>query len=593
MADDPRHITEGFEIPSEGYCDQPYVVTTDDGAWLCVMTTGPGHEGQAGQHVVSTRSTDQGRTWSPLADLEPSDGPEASYAVPLKAPGGRVYAFYNYNADNRRWVKGDPDVFPDGRCTRVDSQGQFVFRYSDDHGRSWSAKRYPIPVRAFDIDRENPYGGEVRFFWNVGKAFLHDGAAYCPLHKVGGFGEGFFVRNEGVLLRSGNLPHETDPAKITWETLPEGDVGLRTPPGGGPIASEHSFTVLSDGGLCAVYRSIDGYPVESYSRDGGHTWSTPRYRCFADGRTMKHPRAANFHWRCSNGKYLYWFHNHGGGFVRTAGGPAAYNDRNPVWLCGGVEADTPDGKVIRWSQPEIALYDDDPYVRMSYPDLVEADGRYFLIETQKSVARVHELPAAIPESLWAQFDPPSVARDGLLLELAGDVPSEADAPDLPAFTARDASRSDLGGRNLRTGFTIELRIDPAEAAAGEPLLDTRTPDGAGLCLRAVDAGRVEIVLNDGRTESRWASDPGTLAPGQAHHVTAIVDAGPRIVSFVTDGRFNDGCEFRQFGWGRFSPHLRDVVGSDKMRLSPAVLALRIYGRAIRVGEAVNNFRAGS
>ena len=27
---------------------------------------------------------------------------------------------------------------------------------------------------------------------------------------------------------------------------------------------------------------------------------------------MKHPRAANFAWRCLNGKFLYWYHNHGG-----------------------------------------------------------------------------------------------------------------------------------------------------------------------------------------------------------------------------------------------------------------------------------------
>jgi hypothetical protein len=34
----------------------------------------------------------------------------------------------------------------------------------------------------------------------------------------------------------------------------------------------------------------------------------------------------------------------------------------------GREVDTPQGKRIEWSQPEIALYDDDPFIRMSYPD---------------------------------------------------------------------------------------------------------------------------------------------------------------------------------------------------------------------------------
>jgi len=29
---DPRHIANGWPIPSEGYADQPYIVKTDDGA---------------------------------------------------------------------------------------------------------------------------------------------------------------------------------------------------------------------------------------------------------------------------------------------------------------------------------------------------------------------------------------------------------------------------------------------------------------------------------------------------------------------------------------------------------------------------------
>ena len=104
---DPRHIANGWEIPSEGYCDQPYVVQTGDGAWLCIMTTGAGHEGQSGQHVVSLRSTDRGRTWTEPVALEPADGPEASYAVLLGIPSGRIFAFYNHNTDNLREVKAE------------------------------------------------------------------------------------------------------------------------------------------------------------------------------------------------------------------------------------------------------------------------------------------------------------------------------------------------------------------------------------------------------------------------------------------------------------------------------------------------------
>ncbi|MCA9437483.1 MAG: exo-alpha-sialidase, partial [Candidatus Omnitrophica bacterium] len=113
-AADWRNIHNGSEIPTESYADQPYVVKTDDGAWLCVVTTGSGHEGQSGQHVVSMRSVDLGKTWSEPVAIEPATGPEASYAVLLKAPSGRIYVFYNHNTDNLREARADNPPYKDG-----------------------------------------------------------------------------------------------------------------------------------------------------------------------------------------------------------------------------------------------------------------------------------------------------------------------------------------------------------------------------------------------------------------------------------------------------------------------------------------------
>jgi len=589
-ARDLRDIRTGWEIPTETYADQPYVVKTGDGAWLCVLTTGSGREGARGQHVVSLRSTDQGRTWSKPVDVEPADGPEASYAVLLKVPTGRIYAFYNHNTDDLRRAKADKSVYKSGWTTRVDTQGYYVFKYTDDHGRTWSKNRFAIPVRQFEIDRENPYGGKVRFFWNVGKPFAHDGAAYVSLHKVGRFGRGFLARTEGVLLKSTNLLTESDPEKVAWETLPDGDVGLRAPAGGGPIAEEQSFCVLSDGSFFCVYRTVDGHPVCTYSRDGGHTWTAPAYMRYADGRLIKHPRAANFVWKCSNGKFLYWFHNHGG---------QSYDDRNPAWLSGGVEADSPWGKVVKWSQPEIVLYDDDTYIRMSYPDLIEEEGKFFLTETQKDIARVHPVDPALLEGLWNQFDNRKVATDGLVLDLPGEnetLPASVAMPPLPAFVARDASQADHGTKDLRTGFALDVWVEFKSLSAGQILLDGRTDAGQGVCLQTTSGRAVEIVLNDGRTENRWACDPGWLKTGCLYHIVVSVDGGPRIVTFVVDGRLYDGGETRQFGWGRFSPNLRGANGSKTLQIAPTldgrIHRLRLYNRYLRTSEAVGNYRSG-
>ncbi len=583
---DMRLITTGSVIPDEGYSDQPYIVKTSDGAWLCVITTGPGTEGAGGQHAVTRRSTDQGKTWSEAVAVEPSDGPEASYAVLLAAPGGRVFVFYNHNTDNLREVIGDKPAYKDGKVRRVDSLGHFVFKYSDDNGRTWSAKRYEIPQRDFEIDRKNPYGGKIKFFWNVGKAFAYKGAGYVPLHKVGGFGEGFFTSSEGVLLRSANILTERDPEKIKWETLPDGEIGIRTPAaGGGPIAEEQSFSVLSDGSIFCVFRTIDGNSAFTYSRDGGHTWEPSQYMRYADGRLMKHPRAANFAWRCENGKFIYWFHNHGGRFIREhpRRRTIAYEDRNPVWLAGGVESDGPTGKIIRWSQPEIALYDDDPFIRMSYPDLVEDGGKYYLTETQKDVARVHEIDKALLEGMWNQFDAKGAPKNGLVLETKKD----AKIPTLPLFIQR-SRRSDYGRDDLRTGFSLDLWVD--SPAPGQFLADNRTPEGKGFALVAIPGGAVQLILNDGRTENRWASDPGMVSDGKPHHIAAIVDGGPKIITFVIDGLLNDGGDDRQFGWGRYSPNLQSANGAPMLRVAPSVKSLRLYNRALRTSEAVAAFR---
>jgi len=592
---DSRHIANGRIIPSESYADQPYIVSTDDGAWLCVMTTGPGSEGATGQHVVSRRSTDQGRTWEQPVALEPADGSEVSYAVLLKVPYGRVYAFYNHNTDNVREVKREDG----GVFRRVDSLGHYVFKYSDDHGRTWSPNRYPVPIREFECDRNNVYGGKLRFFWNVGRPLILGDTAIMVLHKVGAMGPGFFSQSEGAFFKSRNILTERDPEKLTFETLPDGDVGLRTPPGGGRVAEEQSIVALSDGSLYCVYRTIDGWPVHAYSRDGGHTWTPPAYKTYTPGgRRVKNPRAANFAWNCSNGKFLYWFHNHGGRFIGELGaggrgGRSPFDDRNPAWLMAGREIVTPQGRMLEWSQPEILLYDDDPFIRISYPDLVEEGGKFYVTETQKSIGRIHEIPSALLEGLFHQFDHQHVATNQLALDLPYPAPAVAKMPPLPEFHQRDARFEDQRSRDLRAGFTLDFWLTLDAFTPSQALLDSRDATGRGLLVTATETGTIRITLHDGRQESSWESDRGALQTGTPQHAVITMDGGPKIITFVVNGMLGDGGDERQFGWGRFSPTLRAPNGADTVAIGEGVRSLRLYTRALSTSEAVGNFRAGN
>jgi hypothetical protein len=115
-------------------------------------------------------------------------------------------------------------------------------------------------------------------------------------------------------------------------------------------------------------------------------------------------------------------------------------------------------------------------------------------------------------------------------------------------------------------------------------------------LQTGGGGALEIVLNDGRTENRWSSDAGTLEAGKVHHAVVSIDGGPKIITFVIDGKLCDGGDRRQFGWGRFSANLRSVIGDQTLRIGGGpdgeVQALRVYGRSLRTSEAVRDFRAG-
>lgn len=572
MADaaDPRNITTGSRIPDEGYCDQPYVVITPDGNWLCTLTTGAGNEGQGGQHVVSTISTDKGKTWSALADIEPATGPAASWVVPMVTPGGRVYAFYTYNGDNVH-------------LGRDDVHGWYAMRYSDDGGRSWSQQRYRLPLRRTACDQLKKDGQLVQMFWGIDKPKTVDGTAYFAFTKLGRY---LLEQGEGWLFASDNILTVTDPNEIRWELRPDGELGIRSPDFGS-IQEEHNMVPLGGQRLYCVYRTTHGFPCHAYSEDGGRTWNRPESMVYAPGRRIvKTPRACPKLWRCSNGKFLFWHHLNGGpnfkGQYPQTGG-LHFRDRNPAWIIGGV---LKKGR-MHWSQPEILLYAEDPQVRMSYPDLIEQDGRYWVTETQKTIARIHELDSVLLEGTWAQLDdklPGTPVTAGCVADLkTGDLKSAGAVIDKP-LTVRDEK-----------GFALDLWLTVDRFAQGQVLLDMRDEQDRGWTLSIGGNRTLTLSINDGRHRSEWDCDAGMLTEGQRHHVVFVVDGGPNIITVVVDGVLCDGGDDRQFGWGRFDAKIGDVsrTGVIKTDLSGVVLhGLRIYDRYLRTAEVVQNYRAG-
>ena len=353
------------------------------------------------------------------------------------------------------------------------------------------------------------------------------------------------------------------------------------------------MAALSDGTLVCVYRTTKGFPAISYSRDRARSWSKPEpMRYTPGGRIVRNPRACPKLWRCKNGKFLFWFHNNG---------DTGFRNRNPAWIIGGAEKD---GR-IHWSEPEILLYARGHTVRMSYPCLIEQDGRYWVTETQKAVARVHSLDATLLEGMWSQIErnPPSarVNRRGLVLEMDGEAieamaGGTVDMPELP-----DLSRDG--------GLTLELWLTLAQLTRETVLLSSLTgKNSPGIELAAIPPAEetgsptLTLELSDGNRTATWGVDSGRLVEGKRHHVAFIVDGAADVISVVVDGHLCDGGGKRKFGWGRAhyygesgkAEFLGDVSGAS-LRIAResegCIERLRVYDRYLRTAEVVENLRA--
>ena len=192
------------------------------------------------------------------------------------------------------------------------------------------------------------------------------------------------------------------------------------------------------------------------------------------------------------------------------------------------------------------------------------DGGYFFTETEKRIARSHEIPAAFLDKLWASLDG-AVTVDAQVIFAAsgGECRDPAPLPDLAAGA----------------GFSCEFAL-----AAAEPgiLLDSRGADGRGMVVEYTPDHRISLGVNDSRQEWRAVSE---AVPRLSRAVVAV-DGGPGVVSFVADGVFLDGGEEQEFGWRRFNPATRSCVDDAIWRIGEKIAEFRIWDSALLTCEAV-------
>ncbi len=304
---------------------------------------------------------------------------------------------------------------------------------------------------------------------------------------------------------------------------------------------------------------------------------------------VKQPRACTKIWKTRSGHYLLWYHNNG---TQTYNNGPNAGSRNLAWLSGGTLRD---GR-LQWSQPELVAYVDGGLEGCSYPDLIEAGGKFYICATQKTEARILEVAPELLTGIWNQDAARTVVTNGLVLDLSAEKlagNSTVPAPRLPWLCGSNPTRPPAGQN--RGGFSLELAVRLTDLSPGQVLLDARDDSGKGFALVTTGHGAVRLELNDGWRGAFWDCDRGLLDTNTVHHLVAIVDGGPDLITYVVDGRLCDGGSARLFGYGRFDPAMKEVNGARALQLAPNLHGrlerLRIYNRALRTSEAIGNYRA--
>jgi hypothetical protein len=615
---DPRDLKGGHMVSDRnGYYDSQNIVVVGGSAstppaYSVILHHSENREGGPGLQLYSTRSTDGGRTWSALAEVESPErqSHDGYQLVHRRADGSeRIFLFYGWNVGSQYPDGADPGLTPLKRTDMQLDEG-YWFRVSDDGGRTWGDQRWLVPVRRTRIDRENPWGGATMGMFLCDKPSVIDGAVYLAFQKTRD-GAGETEGSEAFVLRSRNLLHVDNLADAVWETLPLGDAGLQAPGGELRLGEEPHVVQVGEvpGRLFCLWRAETGRLAATYSSDGGETWDAPFWLTHeglplgAGGvQELRNPRGSitPFRLRTAVGEpaeYVLLYYNNG----RTE--RLGYVGRRVYWLTHG--RSTPDG-IIRWSQPEIALYWDGTGFEErpdwnpdwaivdgpGYPDFAElADGTLVLVESNKLAVRYHEIEPRLLAYLRRQHALAMLPTEALVLD-----------------ATVEAGRADGRGpvlADLRAGgglsITVQLRgvAEPGDvlvsafstvtAALGEAPTTATITKGWSLTVTA--DGELDLFITDGfGTELRHATTTvASLWDGGDHVVCFLVDGGPKVVSVVVDERLDDGGARARQGWAFFDRGLGEVGGAEVTigrPGQPVVRRLLVHDRALLVSEAI-------
>ena len=302
------------------------------GDMLATWTQGS-YESNPDQHVVISRSKDDGITWSEPKEIAGPDKPGhiASWQVPIVSSTGRIYCFYHKNI-------GIVDIAPA-------FTGRMHCKYSDDDGETWKwGAEIPI-IRRKNNDHPDP--DVPPNWWAVGwQTPIQDskGRWLMGITRATSFAirpafeTGWETDSQIELIRLKNLDSGPHPKDLEFTWLPIND-GIRVPHPKKPdisIAEGPGIVLLPDNRLFMVIRTATGRVWYTVSNDDGEHWREPEVLRYSDdGNEVLNPVSPCAIYLLADGRFLLLFQNNDG----TANGgksPIDYRvNRRPAFFSLG------------------------------------------------------------------------------------------------------------------------------------------------------------------------------------------------------------------------------------------------------------------
>ena len=328
---------KGDEVSDTG--NEHFLVFDGPDGSLMAVWTQSSHEGRPDQHIVFSRSTDEGKKWSkPRIIAGPAragGGAMASWGFPLVSRSGRIYVLYS-----RHVGKFDTFFHTTGRMEGI---------HSDDGGRTWS-KPKTVPMPRTSRDNPDPSYPPNWICWQKPLRLTKDGKYLAGFTRWTSKARKknptrSWISHDSVVefMRFENVDEdpEVDRLEIRW--IATEDQALTVPFPGHPevsVCQEPSIVKLPDNRLFCVMRTAAGSPFWSQSRDDGLTWTRPRRLLRRDGGTpLAHPLSPcplyDFGGNTAgSGRYLLFIHNHDGHYKGYGPTDTLYH-RRPVFVVPG------------------------------------------------------------------------------------------------------------------------------------------------------------------------------------------------------------------------------------------------------------------